>query len=168
MNKSKDMSLGAMITVLSIILLYMTTVILTTRIFLVSLSSFLIAILIIEVGVRTALLSFVATSLLSIVLVPNKILLIPYISFLGYYGIIKSYIESLDNIFLEWIIKLIVFNIASILNYLFLTNVIGINLKVPFSIGFLIIVLQVLFVIYDYVFSMFISYYNTKLRKYIL
>lgn len=167
MNSSKRISLGAMISVLSIILLYMTTILPTARIFLVSLASFLAAILIIEAGMRTAMISFISTSLLGLLLVPNKMLMIPYVTFLGYYGIVKSHIESLNNFGLEWVIKIVLFNLALMLNYILLIQILGISIVLPFSIWLVAIMMQVLFVIYDYVFSLFIAYYITRFKKYI-
>ena len=167
MNKSKQISFGAMITILSIILMYMTSFVPTAKIFLVSLSSFLTAVLIIEVGVSTALLSFLSTSILGIILIPNKLLLIPYITFLGYYGVIKLYIERLDKLILEWIINIVIFNAALYINYILLISVFSEKLKLPFSIILVILGLQILFIIYDYTFSMFIQYYRDRIRRYI-
>lgn len=167
MNKSKQISLGAMITVFSIILLYMTSVIPTARFFLISLASFLIAVLIIEVGISYAILSFVSTAILGFIMIPNKLLLIPYITFLGYYGVIKLYIERIDKFLLEWIIKIVVFNIALSINYYLLTIVFAQQLILPFSIIFVVLGLQIVFIVYDYTFSMFIQYYNNKLKRYI-
>lgn len=167
MTKSKKISLGAIITVISVILMYATTVLPTAKIFLLSLSSFLIAILIIESGKSTAMLSFISTSIIGFVLLPNKLLLIPFVSFLGYYPIAKLYIERINNLLVEWILKLILFNISAYLNYILFTSVFAKDLEIPFAIGFVALGLQIVFIVYDYMFSMFIHYYNTKLRKYV-
>lgn len=167
MNKSKRISLGAMITVISIVLMFMTSVIPTTKIFLVSLASFLTAVIVIEAGVSTALVSFFATSILGFLIVPRKILVAPYALFFGYYAVIKLFIERIDNIVLEWIIKMLIFNIIIVIKYLLLTTFIINELNLPFHIGFIVLALQVVFIIYDYVFSMFIQYYNTKISKHI-
>ena len=167
MNKSKQISLGAMVTIFSIILMYMTSIIPTAKIFLVSLSSFLTAMLIIEVGISTAITSFLATSILGFILVPNKLLLIPYITFLGYYAVVKLYIEKLDKLILEWIIKIVIFNMALYINYILLINIFSQELSLPFSLVFVVLGLQVAFIVYDYTFSMFIQYYNNRLRRYV-
>lgn len=165
MNKSKQISLGAMITVLSIILLYFTSILPTMKAFFISLSSFLISILIIEVGKRGASLSFIATSILGLLLIPNKTVIIPYISFLGFYGIVKSYIEKLDKFVLEWVIKLIVFNISLFINYIIFMKFFISNLNLPLSIGIIFSIVQIIFIIYDFTFSLFIEYYHIKIKK---
>ena len=154
-------------TLISIILIFMTSIIPTTKIFLVSLASFLTAILVIEVGVSTALISFIATSILAFLLVPNKLLVLPYALFLGYYGIIKFYIEKINNLVLEWIIKIGIFNIIILLGYFLLSKFIISELDLPFSMSLIILALEVVFIVYDYIFSMFIQYYNKDISKHI-
>ena len=167
MNKSKKISLGAITTMISVVLMYATSILPTAKLFLLSLSSFLIAILIIEAGKSTAMISFIATSILSFILIPNKLILIPFILFLGYYPIVKLYIESIDNLLVEWVLKIIVFNVAMCVNYILFINVFAKNLVIPLAIGFVVLGLQIVFIVYDYIFSMFIHYYNNKLRKYV-
>lgn len=165
MNKSRQITLGSIITVLSIILIYFTSFLPTMKVFLISLSSFLIAILIIEVGKKSAILSFIATSILGLLLIPNKTVIIPYISFLGFYALVKLYIEKLDKLMLEWVLKLIVFNISLIVNYIIFTKLFISNLNLPLSIGIVFFVLQIVFIIYDFTFSLFVEYYNTRIKK---
>ena len=133
----------------------------------VSLASFLIAILIIEAGVSTAVVSFIATTILGFIVVPNKVLVLPYALLFGYYGIIKFYIETIDNAVLEWIIKIVIFNIVIVIEYFLLTKLITNEINLPFHIGFIVLALQIVFIAYDHVFSMFIQYYNTNIRKHI-
>lgn len=165
LNKSKQISLGAMVTVFSILVMLMTSILPTIEIFLLCLSSYLISILIIEADKPTATLSFLATAILGALLVPNKLIIMSYIGFFGYYGILKSYIEGLNNLVLEWVIKILIFNIMVFINYLIFIKLFANNIDLPFSLGVVVLVLQVEFVIYDYVFSMFIDYYHSKLSK---
>lgn len=167
MNKSKRISLGAMVTLLSIVLMFMTSIIPTTKIFLVSLASFLTATLVVEASVSTAIISFIATSVLGFILVPNKILVVSYALFFGYYGIVKFYIESINSLVLEWIVKMLIFNIILALGYFLLTRFFIDQLKLPFHIGLIVLGLQVVFIIYDYIFSMFIQYYKTDISRHI-
>ena len=167
MNKSKSITLGSFITIISIISMYATSILPTAKIFLVSLPSFLIAIIIIESGKRMAMISFISTSLLAFILIPNKFILIPFVSFLGYYPIVKLYIENINNLFIEWTLKMIIFNIVMYLNYIVFTIVLAQKLENSLSIVFITFGLQIVFIIYDFVFSMFIQYYNNKLRKYV-
>lgn len=165
MNKSKQISLGAMVTVFSILFMFMTSILPTVEVFLLCLSSYLISILIIEADKPTATLSFLATAVLGAFLVPNKLMIIAYIGFFGYYGILKSYIERLNNLILEWVIKILIFNLIVLANYFVFVKLFADNLQLPFSLGLVVLVLQVGFGVYDYVFSMFIDYYHKRLRK---
>ena len=166
-SKSKDLTLGAIITVLSVLLLLLTSILITSKVFLVCLASFLISILILETKVNIAVISYVATVILSVILVPNKLIIAPYVLFFGYYGIMKYFIEKIDRLALEYILKLVNFNIYVFLNYKLLTVFIKDNIRFPLTTGIILIGLQVFFLVYDYVFSLFISYYRQKIQKYI-
>ncbi len=76
MNKSRRISMGAMVSIISIVLIFIGSVIPKTTMVMVSLASFLIAILIIEAGVSTAVVSFIATTILGFIVVPNKVLVL--------------------------------------------------------------------------------------------
>ena len=167
MTKSKKISIGAMITIISIILLYLTSILTTTKIFLITLSSFLISVVVIEAGISTALLSYISTAILSFILIPNKLMVIPYVILFGQYPIVKYYIEKLNNFILEWIIKLLCFNIAVYLNYIIFTMFISRDVNIPLSIWIIILGLQAIFILYDYMFNRFISYYRNRIRKHI-
>ena len=79
----------------------------------------------------------------------------------------KLYIENINNLFIEWTLKMIIFNIVMYLNYIVFTIVLAQKLENSLSIVFITFGLQIVFIIYDFVFSMFIQYYNNKLRKYV-
>ena len=51
-----------------------------------------------------------ASCLLSLVIVPNKVALLPYIFFFGLYGLAKYYIEKIGKRPIEYILKLLFFN----------------------------------------------------------
>ncbi|AFS78254.1 putative membrane protein [Gottschalkia acidurici 9a] len=167
MSKSKKISIGAMITIISIVLLYLTSILTTTKIFLITLSSFLISVVVIEAGTSTALLSYASTAILSFILIPNKLMVIPYVILFGQYPITKYYVERLNNFVLEWIIKLLCFNVAVYINYIIFTMFISKDINIPLSICAIILALQVIFILYDYMFSRFISYYRNRIRKHL-
>ena len=164
---SRELTLGAIITVLSLLILLLTSILVTSKVFLVCLASFLISILIIETKVNTAVISYVSTVILSVILVPNKLIVAPYVLFFGYYGITKYYIEKINKLSIEYILKLLNFNIYVFLNYKLLTVFIKDNIKLPLTTGIIIIGLQVFFLVYDYVFSLFISYYRQKIQRHL-
>lgn len=108
------MALGGLLTALTFIILYLTLLIPTNTLTLFTLASFMVPIALIRSNLKTAILVYVCSSLLSVIILPIHISLM-YIIFFGCYGLIKSLIEKLDKLPLEWILKLVYFNVVFII-----------------------------------------------------
>jgi hypothetical protein len=166
-SPARKTALGGIITLLNIGCLYLASVLPTNRIFFFWLSTIFIAAVVIEIGTFQAFWSFTATSVLSFLIVPNKLVLIPYIVYFGYYGIIKYYIEKINNLFSEWIIKIILFNAAVYISYIVTNSFLFADIKINISLWIVAPLLQVGFVVYDYFYSVMIRYYKYRLRNFI-
>lgn len=135
--------------------------------------SAVISIAVIECGHKYAWLIYIGTAAISFLVIPKKMLVYMFIALLGFYPIIKLYIERINKLWIEWIIKLLCFNIALVIAYFaiyyFLLPSLDIEL-VSFIfkyLAFIVAVLEVIFAVYDLGMSYFISYYNQKLRRFI-
>lgn len=161
---SKKISISGIMLAITVLCLFLATVLPTNRLSFYALSSFTVSVIIIEYGAKAGWAFYIASCLLSFVLVYEKLELIPYILFFGLYGIAKYYIEKLNNILLEYVLKYTFFNICIMLFVLFVREIIlkGIEIKFPWWI--FAIVLQIVFLIYDYVYTLFIQYYKNRLR----
>lgn len=109
---SKNIALGGILTALTLVLLYLTLLIPTNTLTLLTLASFMVPVALIRANLKTALLVYSTSSLLSLIFVPGYAL--HYILFFGCYGIVKYLIERLDRFTLEWILKLLFFNVICI------------------------------------------------------
>jgi len=129
----------------------------------------LIAIIIIEYDAKTAFIFYIVTNIISFFLIPDKIKIIPYSIFFGIYGIVKYYIEKINKIVLEYVLKYIYFNVCVLVLFLLFKDLIvadlNIDIKYLLWIGFL--VMEIIFILYDYIYSLFIQYYIKKLRRYL-
>lgn len=163
-NKSKKVAYGGITIVLSCICLYLSCIIPTNKIILFSLSTVFISIMVIEFGIFSAFSTYISSSLLAFIIIPNKLIIIPYVLFFGYYGIVKHYIERLSNIVLEWLVKISLFNVMVILVYFIIDKLMGVSLDKTY-IFIKITLLQLIFIIYDYVYSALINYYIKKVMK---
>jgi len=67
---------------------------------------------VLEAGRRAGLLSWAASSVLGLILAPDKGLAILYAIFLGLYPVAKSFLEQARRPVLEWCGKLLFFNAA--------------------------------------------------------
>jgi hypothetical protein len=79
------------------------------------------------VSYKWALLSYAATSLLSLMLVPEIEARVIFIVFLGYYPIIRDKLIIVKPVVLRFLIKLAIFNIACVISYNILVPIIGID-----------------------------------------
>jgi hypothetical protein len=163
---AKKITISSLLLALTVITLFFASVLPINRLALYALSSFFVSIIITEFKIKAGWIFYVASCLLSLIVVQVKIGIIPYMVFFGVYGIIKYYIEKLNNIALEYILKLVYFNICLVAASAFIEKVlfVGIsNIKLPIWLG--VAVLEVVFVIYDYVYTLFVQYYSGKLKK---
>ena len=117
-----------------------------------------------EVGL--AFLMFAAVSLLSLLLMPFTKSL-PYILFFGHYGIGKYFIEkNIKDKIVRYVLKLLYYNIAVFLIFLlaraFFTEDI---LSSGLPLWVIIIIAEVAFVAYDYIYTKVTGYYFNSIRR---
>ncbi|MBP2071249.1 hypothetical protein [Thermoanaerobacterium butyriciformans] len=167
MLNAKSLSLGGVIAALNVVILFIASVMPTSRLFFLVVSSFAISIMVIETGSIGGLVFYLATSILSLILIPNKLISVYYICFFGFYGIIKSYIEKKRfRMYMELALKLIVFNISLFVVYIIFSRIFMMKIFVtgsPFIAIF--ILLQISFLVYDYVYTIFISFYYKNAKR---
>lgn len=161
---ARTIARGGMIVLLTVLGLYLVNVFPTVKIFLFSFSTAFLALMVIEDGKRAAVLTFLAAALLGLILVPNKVVMLPYILYFGYYGIIKSIFEQRASILQEWLLKYFTFNLALLLFYIAGKFIFSLPLESKFPLLFLWLLGQFYFFIYDYAYSLFISYYHRYRR----
>lgn len=166
-SNAKRIALSGILGALAIVCLFLAAYLPAGRLGFYAVSSFLCAIIIIEFGGGAGWAFYAATSLLSLMLVPDKLGIVPYIMFFGIYAIIKYYIEKLDKILSEVLLKLAFFNVCLGLAYLLVRQVFSyaVDSRLPWAV--LIIAAEAAFVVYDYIFSRFAAYYSLDLRKHL-
>lgn len=159
--KVKDIALGGILTSLTIVCLYSTSLIPVNTISLLSLTSFFIAISILKSSYKLGFFIYISSLLMSFFLTPINIIIM-YFLFFGLYPIVKYHIEKIHNLFLEFFFKFLFFNLCLIIAFSILVVFLGnITLTLPYSI--LWFLCQILFLIYDYLFTLIIS---LLLKKY--
>lgn len=157
MKKSTQVAMGGICTSLCLFLMFMASLFPFTQYAFPALAGIVLVIVVIENGVSTAVLVYVAVSLLSLIIVPSKESVLIFISFFGYYPIIKSKLEGIPTRLVEYLAKFSVFNFSMAICYAILIFVLGLDdvldLSGPlgkFSIIALLILGNITFIIYDY------------------
>ncbi len=165
LSSAKKVALSGIMIALSILFLFLATVAPTNRLAFYALSSFPLAIVIMELGAKSGWYFYLASSLLAAVLIRHVGGLAAFVGFFGIYGLVKYYIERTGKIIVEYILKIIYFNLclAAGLHIMKSFFTVTIDERIPWQL--VIIALQIAFVIYDWVYTLFIQYYNARLRK---
>jgi hypothetical protein len=135
----------------------LSSIIKTNTIIFFAAAALIVGIVIVEFGGKSGIFFYLASCLLGFFLTLNKIEIITYIFFFGLYSIIKHIVEiNMSNKNIALLIKLISFNISVIIIYFIVKLFITIQLY-----WWLILGLEILFLIYDYAFTIFINYYKS-------
>ncbi|MBE7021102.1 MAG: hypothetical protein E7411_06700 [Ruminococcaceae bacterium] len=156
---------GGICTALSVIALCLSTYIHINTLAFLALASALTGVMQIEGGTRYSLLTFGATSFLLLILPVDRLSFIYYIGFFGYYPVLKFYIERLDSLKWELIIKTVFFVLISFLGLWIITGFLAksISESLPWQLIALFGVL--LMHVFDYALSVFFSVYEKKIRN---
>jgi hypothetical protein len=157
---SKKITYSGILLGLNIVLLLISNLISINTMFFMGLASLIISVIVMEYGVNTGVVFYIASIILSFIVMPNKSQWLLYTLTFGIYGLVKYFIEKGRPIYIEVILKLIFANLVAVILYLILKNIVIIPINI-----ITIIVYQVAFLVYDYVYSLFIEYYNEKIKR---
>ena len=161
--KAKEITLSALLTALTIIILYLNLLLPISTISILTLASLLIPIALIRGSMKSAILVYISSSIIGLFLLPINIIIL-YILFFGIYGIVKYFIEKLNNMPLEIILKILFFNVILFSSFFLFKSFITIEIsKLPT--GILFILAQIFFLVFDYALSLLITFYIEKIHK---
>ncbi len=162
----RSMTLTAILSALSVIVLYVSGFVPTGTFTFPVVASLFLIVAVIESGVKYGIAGFVVSSILGFLLTPEKGAIILYICFFGYYPIIKSLIERLRKLPLEWLLKLVVFNIAFwLVIWIYTTGFMGELAIADYPIYVLILGANVVFVVYDLALTSLAGLYLSRIYK---
>jgi len=166
-KKTRVITLSALFSALSFISLYFASVWPTGRYGLVAFSSLFVAGAVCEAGIASGVYVFIVGSALGMLLLPDKSAPVLYVLFFGYYPVLKSLIERVRRAYLQWILKLLVFNAAFMVLWFLAGALVFGSGDYPSGIfPILIIGLNLVFALFDYGFSKVIRFYVDSVSKY--
>lgn len=158
--KSKEMAYLGVLLGLNQLFIILSSVIETNTIILMAAAALVVGVVIVEFRGKAGILFYIASCILGFLLTFNKIEIITYICFFGLYSIIKHYIEiNIFNQYISYGVKIGFFNISLLAMYLIVRLFIALTLT-----WWMILAAQVLFIIYDYAFTIFINVYMNSIR----
>lgn len=172
MKTTLKTAVGGIITALSVVCMLITAIVPAATFCCPIMAGILLVVVVIELNTHWAFCVYFAVSILSLLLVPDKEAVVYYIALFGYYPILKQFTEKLKSRFIQWILKLLIFNIAAVIAFFITIYVLGVP-KESFVIAGLylpwvfLIAGDVIFILYDTALSGVITKYILKYRKYI-
>ena len=162
-----------MTTALGVLFMYAASVFPTGRIALMLLASLVIWIPLNERGgLPVALICYLATAILTLILIPNKLYPLGYVLFIGLYGFVKLGVDSfVHDRMTAFALKLIVMNLlgAAIiwLGGLILKQSVF-SLMPDYKLAVIVIVIEAAFVVYEIAYSLCIRVFDERLRDVII
>lgn len=162
-TRVKKITLSGILLAFTVICVFLASVLPTSKLSLYAVSSLFVAVIIIEFGSGAGWAFYLASCILSAVLVP-RLEVIPFIVFFGVYGLVKLYVERLHSRVLEYLLKIVYFNICLVLGLFFLQQIILDGVKLAAPVYIVALVLEAVFLVYDYVYTLFIRFYSSQLK----
>ena len=169
-SDSYALSLTSMMAAFALLFIYLAGILPTARLAMYSIASLFSMAMCMEQRTAYAIILYFAVSFLSLLILPNTLMVVPYVLFFGYYGITKYHIEQIKDKFLAFVLKLMVFNIGLILNYFLAKNLLLANIPDVIKNSFWVFLglAQMVFVVYDFVFSKMAELYDNRIRKFLI
>ncbi|MBN7774624.1 hypothetical protein [Clostridium aminobutyricum] len=164
-NNTKMIAIGGVLLALTLVCLYAASFVPAMELSLYALSSIFVPAMMIETKGKGGWILYIACSILSLLILPNKIGAIPYIFFFGIYGIIKYYIEKIPSPVVQVILKLTVFTAIMLVFYNFFYSLFFGVISLP-DLPILAILAggEVLFILYDALLTLIITYYYNSIH----
>ena len=129
-------------------------------------SSIIVGICLLKYKFLSALICYIAASVLSVFILPNKFIALAFFVLFGNYPVIKLYIERIKNIVTEYIIKFFAANVYLFAIYIVL-KALGESSFFDFNLLILYIAGIVLLLFYDLVFGFVINAFYKSYYKYL-
>jgi len=172
LSPAKKITMSAMVCALSLLFLYAASVLPTMRLACYFLSAVFVYALAYEGAYLASVLAFIATSVLAFFVLPEKMSLIPYVTLLGHYGILKRAVDM--HVPTRWgrfLVKLLYCNVLTALGGFIALEVLGLPLLTmlpKLSVWVLVLVAEAAFIVFELLFLFAARLYEAKIRHLIL
>ncbi len=172
MRNTQKIALGGLLTSLAAVIMIMSNIMPAGMYTFPAASGVVIYMISFLSGRSYAWSAFAAASIISFVLCTSKEASLCFIMLMGYYPMLKEHIEKIKLKFVQYILKLAVFNASAVLMYFLLVFVFSVpadNFEmfgVDIPLVFLLI-LNIVFLVYDYAMTAFDRVYKNKIYKFV-
>jgi len=119
------------------------------------------ALTVVRCGKKTGTAQYAVTAILAFILIPDKYFVGFYALFLGHYAVCKSLIESLNKLWLEWVLKLILINVCILIAVVLLKFIADVVLE---GLMYVWVAFNIVFVVLDLALTVLIDFFVKRLR----
>lgn len=168
MKNSKVIAYSGVATALSVVMLFLGSIVWVLGYTMPLVASLIMIVLLESVSKKSALLTFVSTSVISFILLNDKECVLLYVLFFGYYPLIRDKLNDIKPKFLSYLLKLVSFNAAMILTQILCVYVFGIpfdDMLGKWGIVVFILCLNLVFIVFDKLYTLLLRLYRIKLKK---
>lgn len=168
-KRTFSVALGGIVSAISLVLLLLASIFPFGTYAFPCFAGMLLLIIIYEIGYPLTIGVYIAVSILSFLIVPDKESVLYYVMFLGFYPIIKNKLDTISSIVLRYLLKILIFNVCIIAAFyigLFLLSIpkdsftiFGLYLPYVF-----LIIGNIFFIIYDLCLNVLLRMYIIKLH----
>ncbi len=162
-NRTRKLTLTAVFAAFSTVFLYLASVLPTGQLGFLGVASLFGVAAVCEYGLAGGAFVFAVTALLGFFLVPDRMNVVLYVSFFGYYPILKALAEKCRVRAAEWAVKLAVFNAAVTVDLLLYRSLFLDGKPGPWLVLGVYALLNLVFVAFDIGVSRVISVYMAKI-----
>lgn len=164
MRVSYKVALSGMVMALSVLCMTATTLFPFASFALPALAGVLLIPLNLELGKKWAFLVYIGVSILSFFISSDHTAVISFLALFGYYPIIKGVIEKIRHPFIEWVLKMLLFNAAIAVGVLLTIAFFGMDILLSeysefgkIGLGIFILACNVAFIIFDFALTRLIT-----------
>lgn len=168
MKNSKIIAYSGVATALSVVMLFLGSIFWVLGYTMPLVASLVMIILLDSISQKSALLTFISTSIISFILLNDKECVLLYILFFGYYPLIRDKINDIKPKFLSYLLKFITFNAAMVLTQVLCVYVFGIpfdDMLGKWGIVLFVLCLNLVFVVFDKLYTLLLRLYRIKIKK---
>lgn len=168
MKNSKVIAYSGVATALSVVMLFLGSIFWVLGYTMPLVASLVMIILLDSISQKSALLTFISTSIISFILLNDKECVFLYILFFGYYPLIRDKINDIKPKFLSYLLKFITFNAAMVLTQVLCVYVFGIpfdDMLGKWGIVLFVLCLNLVFFVFDKLYTLLLRLYRIKLKK---
>ncbi|MDD6344788.1 MAG: hypothetical protein PUA51_00960 [Oscillospiraceae bacterium] len=169
--KAYKTALGGIVSALCLLTMFMTGIFPALSILLPMISGVFMMIIVSEISISWAFLTYIAVSLLSMIVTFDKEAVLLFIMFFGHYPITRFLIDKIPSQTVRFLIKLTVFNICVISFFMLTTYIMGLTAFLEeikgfgkYGIPIILAFVNFIFLLYEYNLNIFYELYEKRLR----